>query len=102
MRAKLYSAEVAALQFNVLVTTYEYIMRDRARLSKVLAVSRLVVPNDAVPLLWSHNIFRAGVSLSNLYHPPSVLLMALFCAQAQLRYVTIGEAPLTIFRLRMD
>lgn len=35
MRSKLYSAEVAALQFNVLVTTYEYIMRDRSRLSKV-------------------------------------------------------------------
>lgn len=35
VRAKLYAAEVAALQFNVLVTTFEYIMRDRARLSKV-------------------------------------------------------------------
>lgn len=29
-------AQVASLQFNVLVTTYEYIMRDRARLAKVL------------------------------------------------------------------
>lgn len=36
VRAKLYSSEVAALQFNVLVTTFEYIMRDRSRLSKVL------------------------------------------------------------------
>jgi hypothetical protein len=26
---------VQSLQFNVLVTTYEFIMRDRARLSKV-------------------------------------------------------------------
>ncbi len=34
-RARMFSAEVAALQFNVLVTTYEYIMRDRSRLSKV-------------------------------------------------------------------
>lgn len=34
-RARMFSAEVSALQFNVLVTTYEYIMRDRARLSKV-------------------------------------------------------------------
>ncbi len=31
----MFTAEVAALQFNVLVTTYEYIMRDRSRLSKV-------------------------------------------------------------------
>ncbi len=35
VRARMFTAEVAALQFNVLVTTYEYIMRDRSRLSKV-------------------------------------------------------------------
>ena len=35
-RAKKYAAEVQSLQFNVLVTTYEFIMRDRAKLSKVL------------------------------------------------------------------
>ena len=29
--------EVQSLQFNVLVTTYEYIMRDRSRLSKASA-----------------------------------------------------------------
>ncbi len=34
-RARKYSMEVASLQFNVLVTTYEYIMRDRTKLSKV-------------------------------------------------------------------
>lgn len=34
-RARMYSSEVQSLQFNVLVTTYEYIMRDRAKLSKV-------------------------------------------------------------------
>lgn len=34
-RARKYAAEVQSLQFNVLVTTYEYIMRDRTRLSKV-------------------------------------------------------------------
>lgn len=34
-RARKYSAEVQSLQFNVLVTTYEFIMRDRAKLSKV-------------------------------------------------------------------
>ena len=34
VRARMFNTEVSALQFNVLVTTYEYIMRDRARLSK--------------------------------------------------------------------
>ena len=34
-RARKYMAEVQSLQFNVLVTTYEYIMRDRTRLAKV-------------------------------------------------------------------
>ena len=34
-RARKYNMEVASLQFNVLVTTYEYIMRDRLKLSKV-------------------------------------------------------------------
>ena len=34
-RNKRFTAEVASVQFNVLVTTYEYIMRDRAKLSKV-------------------------------------------------------------------
>ena len=34
-RARKYAAEVQSLQFNVLVTTYEYIMRDRSRLAKV-------------------------------------------------------------------
>lgn len=34
-RARKYQQEVQAMQFNVLVTTYEFIMRDRAKLSKV-------------------------------------------------------------------
>jgi SWI/SNF-related matrix-associated actin-dependent regulator of chromatin subfamily A member 2/4 len=34
-RGRKYVQEVQPLQFNILVTTYEYIMRDRARLSKV-------------------------------------------------------------------
>lgn len=34
-RARKYAQEVQSLQFNVLVTTYEFIMRDRARLSKI-------------------------------------------------------------------
>eukprot|EP00887_Chlorella_sp_A99_P003101 scaffold9.g3101.t1 len=34
-RARKYQAEVASLQFNVLVTTYEFIMRDRTKLSKI-------------------------------------------------------------------
>lgn len=34
-RARKYAADVQSLQFNILVTTYEYIMRDRAKLSKV-------------------------------------------------------------------
>ena len=34
-RSRKYAAEVQSLQFNVLVTTYEFIMRDRAKLSKV-------------------------------------------------------------------
>lgn len=33
-RARKFAVEVQSLQFNVLVTTYEYIMRDRSRLSK--------------------------------------------------------------------
>lgn len=37
-RARKYSTEVQSLQFNVLVTTYEFIMRDRAKLSKVSRV----------------------------------------------------------------
>lgn len=36
-RARKYAQEVQSLQFNVLVTTYEFIMRDRTRLSKVPA-----------------------------------------------------------------
>ncbi|KAH6779898.1 transcription regulatory protein SNF2 [Perilla frutescens var. hirtella] len=34
-RAKLFSQEVLAMKFNVLVTTYEFIMFDRSKLSKV-------------------------------------------------------------------
>ncbi|KAH7294245.1 hypothetical protein KP509_28G062400 [Ceratopteris richardii] len=34
-RSKLYLQEVCAMKFNVLVTTYEFIMRDRSKLSKV-------------------------------------------------------------------
>ncbi|KAK4339294.1 hypothetical protein RND71_040756 [Anisodus tanguticus] len=34
-RSKLFSQEVCAMKFNVLVTTYEFIMYDRAKLSKV-------------------------------------------------------------------
>lgn len=34
-RSKLYSQEVSTMKFNVLVTTYEFIMRDRSKLSKV-------------------------------------------------------------------
>lgn len=37
-RARKFAQEVSSLQFNVLVTTYEYIMRDRAKLSKVNSV----------------------------------------------------------------
>ncbi|KAG2404299.1 ATP-dependent helicase [Vigna angularis] len=34
-RTKLYSQEIMAMKFNVLVTTYEFIMYDRSRLSKI-------------------------------------------------------------------
>ncbi|KAL7158770.1 hypothetical protein ABFS83_02G165400 [Erythranthe nasuta] len=34
-RSKLFSQEVLAMKFNVLVTTYEFIMYDRAKLSKI-------------------------------------------------------------------
>ncbi|KAH9316496.1 hypothetical protein KI387_025123, partial [Taxus chinensis] len=34
-RSKLYTREVSAMKFNVLVTTYEFIMRDCAKLSKI-------------------------------------------------------------------
>ena len=39
---------MASLQFNVLVTTYEYIMRDRAKLAKVL------LRKQPGSLLWLH------------------------------------------------
>ncbi|CAM6105324.1 unnamed protein product [Calypogeia fissa] len=34
-RTKIFMQEVTAMKFNILVTTYEFIMRDRAKLSKV-------------------------------------------------------------------
>ncbi|XP_024372220.1 ATP-dependent helicase BRM isoform X2 [Physcomitrium patens] len=34
-RAKIFSQEVCSMKFNVLVTTYEFIMRDRSKLAKV-------------------------------------------------------------------
>ena len=34
-RAKIFAEQVLPLKFNVLVTTYEFIMRDRAKLSKI-------------------------------------------------------------------
>ena len=34
-RAKIFTTQVTQLKFNVLVTTYEFIMRDRSKLSKV-------------------------------------------------------------------
>lgn len=42
-RGRKYQQEVQAMQFNVLVTTYEFIMRDRAKLSKVGASQQLCV-----------------------------------------------------------
>lgn len=47
-RARKFTQEVSSLQFNVLVTTYEYIMRDRAKLSKVSPV--LCDPDAAASL----------------------------------------------------
>lgn len=38
-RARKYAQEVQSLQFNILVTTYEFIMRDRSKLSKVGAAA---------------------------------------------------------------
>ena len=38
-RHRKYVQEVAPLQFNVLVTTYEFVMRDRTKLSKVGALT---------------------------------------------------------------
>lgn len=34
-RSKTFAAEIQSVKFNVLLTTYEFIMRDRAKLSKV-------------------------------------------------------------------
>jgi hypothetical protein len=50
-RARKYAQEVQSLQFNVLVTTYEFIMRDRTKLSKVgslLQLSILFVPLENI------------------------------------------------------
>ena len=49
-RNKRFASEVASVQFNVLVTTYEYIMRDRAKLSKVRVLT--VPPADWCNLIW--------------------------------------------------
>lgn len=51
-RARKFAQEVSSLQFNVLVTTYEYIMRDRTRLSKVLPHARLPpLPMSFLPFI---------------------------------------------------
>ena len=54
-RARKYATEVQALQFNVLVTTYEYIMRDRSRLAKVTHLSWLACSKGS--LLTRHCTF---------------------------------------------
>ena len=46
-RARKYATEVQSLQFNVLVTTYEFIMRDRAKLSKVGKPAFQFAPSSA-------------------------------------------------------
>lgn len=54
-RARKYAQEVQSLQFNVLVTTYEFIMRDRTRLSKARGPLRLLSrrsgPSSPMPRL---------------------------------------------------
>ncbi len=45
-RARKFATEVASLQFNVLCTTYEYIMRDRAKLAKVCASPSICLKGD--------------------------------------------------------
>ena len=50
-RARKYYMEVASLQFNVLVTTYEYIMRDRTKLSKVWSTILRVLSDPTTQVL---------------------------------------------------
>ena len=66
-RARKFNLEVASLQFNVLVTTYEYIMRDRAKLSKVCSHSAEPSRNAAV---LSHVHERDALGLSWCPAPP--------------------------------
>ena len=63
-RSRKYAAEVQSLQFNVLVTTYEFIMRDRAKLSKVGAsplLGCLKASSRSLRRLW---LAAAGARLS--------------------------------------
>ena len=48
-RARKFATEVASLQFNVLCTTYEYIMRDRTKLAKA---------RPAILGSWAHSQWR--------------------------------------------
>ena len=68
-RARKYSQEVQSLQFNVLVTTYEFIMRDRARLSKVGGAC-------AVP--------AAGRAVRDVHAVPAALVVAVCAVHAAL------------------
>lgn len=49
-RARKYATEVQSLQFNVLVTTYEFIMRDRAKLSKASLLILTVIATSHLGL----------------------------------------------------
>ena len=60
-RARKYAQEVQSLQFNILVTTYEFIMRDRTKLSKV---SQPVPGPRAVGVVWDwrYTVIDSGLA----------------------------------------
>ena len=59
----MFNTEVSALQFNVLVTTYEYIMRDRARLSKVRIEGTVSCSPDRLTIAAKTEIVSLGIVL---------------------------------------
>lgn len=53
-RTRIFTQDVMSLKFNVLVTTYEFIMRDRSKLSKV---RHLPLPTEVLIIRCSNCAF---------------------------------------------
>ena len=92
MRQDLFNAEVAPEKFNVLVTTYEFIMRDKARLSKVrLFYLFFPPPPFFVLLLVLLHFFRLFFLFLTLFLSSSLLSLTKK-SQINWKYIVIDEA----------